>query len=164
MRRQLESTDDHVKAEAAIALAKINDPSILPKLLEWFNGANEGYRNVAIEAFKTLDTEQARDTLVRSYEEGGRGEQDKAVLATALLRMGDTRGLEFLDGVARRARGALSVMAATWIYAEHEADEGLRLMLHVLDNGDLDAKRSMVNQICYSFMHSPHAFTADGIH
>ena len=37
-------------------------------------------------------------------------------------------------------------------------------MRHVLDNGDLDAKHSMVNQICYNFMHSPHAFTADGIH
>jgi hypothetical protein len=164
VRGQLESSDDHVKAAAALALAKINDPSVVPKVLGWFDGDNAGLRNVAIAGFKTLNTEQARNVLVAAFEEGGRGEEDRIVLATALLRMGDTRGLEFLVGIVRRARGALSAMAATCVYAEHEADEGLRLMLHVLDNGDLDAKRLMVWQICYSFMHSPHACTADGIH
>ncbi len=163
-RRQLESTDEQVKAEAAVALARIKDKSVLPKLVEWFTGGNEGYRNIAVEGLKTLNTEQARDTLAQSYENGGRDEQDRALLAIALLSMGDTRGLKFLDGIATRGSGALSVMAATWIYAEHDADTGLRLMLQLLDNGDLAAKQSLVNQICYTFMHSPHAFTADGIH
>ena len=164
VRDQLESPDDHVKAEAALALGKINDPSVVPKVLGWFDGDNAGLRNVAIAGFKTLNTEQARNVLVAAFEQGGRGEEDRIELAVALLRIGDTRGLEFIEGIASRARGALSAMAATCIYAEHEADEGLRLMLHVLNDGDLDAKRWMVSQICYSFMHSPHAFTADGIH
>ena len=36
-------------------------------------------------------------------------------------------------------------------------------MMHILDDGDLEAKQAMVNQI-WNFADLPHAFTADGIH
>ena len=55
-------------------------------------------------------------------------------------------------------------MAATWIYSVRDADTGLRLMLDIVDRGDLEAKRSLVMQICHTWLHSPDAFTADAIH
>ena len=166
-RQMLGSPEDQVRAAAAIALAKIKDETVFPTFLEWFHGDSKPNRNLAIESLKTLESDAAKQELRNSYETGGRDEEDRAVLAVALLRLGDTVGLEFLEDVAKRKRiatGPFSVMAATWIYGVHEPDVGLRLMLDILDRGDLDSKRSLVNQICFSWLHSPHAFTADAIH
>ena len=85
-------------------------------------------------------------------------------MAVALLRLGDSVGLPFLKEMAQRATGPFSVMAATWIYGVHDVDAGLRLMLKILDRGDFEAKRSLVMQICHTWMYSLHAFTADAIH
>ena len=70
---------------------------------------------------------------------------------------------QFLKEVARRADGAWSVLAATSIWFEHDATEGLQLMLWILDEGNLEAKQRMVGQIS-GLAGLPHRFTADGIH
>ncbi|HTQ39771.1 MAG TPA: HEAT repeat domain-containing protein [Pirellulales bacterium] len=164
VRAALDHPENRVQAEAAIALAKIKDAKIFDTLQQWFDRDEQGFRNVAIEALKTLGTDEARDTLIESYEKGGRNEGDKAVLANALLRMGDERGVNFLNSLAIRAQGRWSVFAATALYIANYSDAGLRLLLHILENGDNEAKQRMVNQICYNWIHSPHAFTGEGIH
>ena len=162
-RRMVGSPHGRVKSEAVVALAKWGDQTILSQLLEWFAGDDEQNRNLAIEGLKTLASDEAKLHLEQSYEQGGRDDMDRAVLAIALLRLRDERGVDFLKTVAERAQGPLSVMAATWLYGEYKPDTGLKLMLNLLDNGDLEAKRGMVNQV-WNFAHLPHAFTADGIH
>ena len=126
---------------------RIQDATILSTLLDWLHGEDEGLHNVAIEALRTLGTEEATATLVTSYEEQTGDDRDKVVLATALLRMGDSRGVEFLNSLGRRAKGMLSVSAATWLFLAGKVDRGLNLMLHILDRGDIEAKRGMVDQI-----------------
>ena len=163
-RSMLSSPEVRVRASAAMSLAKIKDEAANPTFLDWFHNGDEAHRNLGIETLKTLASDAAKHELKSSYENGGRNEQDRAVLAVALLRLGDTVGLSFLKEVGERATGPLSVMAATWIYSVHDTDIGLRLMLDILDRGDLEAKRSLVMQICHSWLHSPHASTADAIH
>jgi HEAT repeat protein len=161
VRALLDSPRDRVRADAAIALARFKDECILPKLLEWFAG--ESMRNVAIEGLKTLDTREARLTLETAYEAGGRNENDKTVLAIALLRLGDTRGLPFLEAVARRAKGRWSVTAASWV-RDHDPGKGLELLLYLLDQGDEEARRSVVNQVWnWSRPQIAHPFTPEGI-
>ena len=41
---------------------------------------------------------------------------------------------------------------------------GLRCMIHVLDQGTLEAKQAMVLQISSLAGQLPHQYTADGIH
>ena len=78
------------------------------------------------------------------------------------MRLGDTQGLPWLEAVARRADGAWSAMAATWIRS-HQPALGLELMRGILGSGNLKAQQSMVNQI-WNLALLPHAFTADGLH
>ena len=68
------------------------------------------------------------------------------MLATALLRSGNSRGLPFLEWVARKADGAWAVTAATWVYTDQKR-LGLELMRDILDRGTLEAHRAMVGQI-----------------
>ena len=150
------------QSEAVIALAKIKDAEVYHSLVDWFHGDDESYRNLAIEGLLTFNTAQARQILEESYASGGRSENDRAVLAVALLRLGNTRGIEFLKELARRANDSWSVMAATWIY-HHSSTDGLLLMRHIVDNGQLEAKQSMVGQVS-GLANLPHAYTADGIH
>jgi hypothetical protein len=159
----LDSPRDRIRADAAIALARSKDESILARSLDWFAGNSQPMRNLAIEALKTLDTPVARSTLEIAYEQGGRDENDKTVLATTLLRLGDTRGLAFLETVARRAKGAWSVTAATWIY-DHQPLKGMELLLLLIDQGDEEARRSVVNQVwSLSRPRISRPFTSEGI-
>lgn len=163
VRELLDSPRDRIRATAAVALARAKDETILPKLLEWLDGPSEPMRNAAIEGLQTLNTPETRAALETAYQQGGRDENDRTVLAIALLRLGDTRGLSFLESVARRAQGPWSVTAATWIY-DHEPLKGLDLLRHLLDQGDDEAKRYVVSQIWnWSRPRIAHPFAAEGI-
>lgn len=161
-RRLLDSSQPAVRAEAAAALARVGDTSLLETLLAWFHGDSEMDRIAAIECLATLKTAAAQETLADAWEQGGRGRGDRVTLSTALLRMGDLRGITFLEEVAQETRGAWSVTAATWIYY-HQRARGLRLIRDILDRGDLEARQSMVMQIA-RLTTLPHVFTAEGFH
>ncbi len=164
LRGVLDEPGGRAWSEAACALARLDDETILPRVLDWFRQGDEPHRNVAIECLLTLKDPEARRHLVEAYERGGRDEEDRAVLAVALLRSGDGRGVPFLESVARRADGAWSVMAATWLRG-HDPALALGLMRAILDKGTLEARQAMVSQIGNLAPDGlPHAFTADGIH
>jgi hypothetical protein len=148
-------------SEAASALARTQDETLMPRLLTWLDEGDEPHRNVAIECLTQLKLPEAHH-LLEAWEQGGRGEDDRVVLAVALLRRGDPRGLPLLEAVARRADGPWSVVAATWLRM-HDPALGLVLMREILDHGTLEARRSMVNQV-WNLTDLPNAFTADGIH
>ena len=160
--RDGDETDDQSWSAAACALARVRDDSILPKALEWLDRGDEPHRNVAIECLVQIGHADAVRHLVDAWEAGGRDENDRIVLAIALLRLGDRRGWPGLVASARRADSAWSVVSATRIGLS-DPTLGLGLMRHILDAGALEAKRAMVSQIG-NFAHLPHVFTADGIH
>ena len=164
VRRAMDCDHPQVHAAAAVALAKVQDPTVLARLLEWFHGDDDGYRNAAIESLRALNTDDARQVLADSYESGGRNEMDKLILACALLRISDLRGVPFLESLAHRAKGTAAALAATSLYAANMSNESLRRMLLILDNGDNEARQHLVSQICYGWQRSPHAYAVDGIH
>jgi hypothetical protein len=166
VRRLLDDSDRNVQAAAAAALAEGRDGTIVPHLLAWFHGEEQPLRNLATECLRRVNSPETRHVLREAWEQGGRGDEDRVGLAMALLRVGDPCGVPFLEQVSRWAAGAWSGVAATalFIAPTHQA-QGLRLMRLILDCGDLEAKRWMVNQI--SNLSPPgllHAWTADGIH
>ena len=161
IRRILDSPSAVLRAEAAASLARAGDPSLFERLLTWFHGEFEADRNAAVECLVTLKTDDARQKLADAWEQGGRGRGDRVTLSTALLRLGDLRGIPFLEQVAQQTQGAWSVTAATWIYY-HQRARGLRLMSDILERGDLEARQSMVMQIA-SLTTLPHVFTAEGL-
>jgi len=163
VRALLDSPRDRTRADAAHALARVKDETILPRLLEWLEGPSEPMRNLAIGGLQILNTPEARSTLEAAYQQGGRDEKDRTVLAMALLRLGDTRGLPLLEGVARRAKGPWSVNAAASIY-DHEPLRGLELLLHLVDQGDDEAKRCVVVRVwIWSRPRIAHPFGPEGI-
>lgn len=87
---------------------------------------------------------------------------DRLALAGSLLQLGDPCGVPLLEATARSAVGARSVYAAFQL-CRHDLLLACTLMLHIADDGDQEAKASLVSQI-WNITHSPHAFTADGIH
>jgi hypothetical protein len=160
----LDDAEIHVRAEAAMVLAMKHDAAVLPYLLAWFHGDDQPHRNVAMQGFRWVNTPEARHVLRESYEQGGRGKEDRIGLATALLWAGDPCGVPFLEEVAHRAKGIWSVVAVSALYGSYRA-KCLKLMRWVLDRGDQEAKRGMVSQIyTFSCHQLIHAFTADGIH
>jgi hypothetical protein len=162
LRALLDDPRERVWCEAAGALARRQDQAILPRLLVWLERGDEPHRNVAIEYLLQLQQPEALRFLIDAWEAGGRDANDRVVLAITLLRWGDPRGLPYLEETARRADGAWSVAAATWIWNSRPSP-GLVLMRRILDHGTLEAQRAMVSQV-WNFSHSPHAFTADGLH
>jgi hypothetical protein len=162
LREMLDERGGRAWSDAACALARVRDEAILPRALEWLDRGDEPHRNVAIECLVQIGHDDALRHLADAWEAGGRDEADRIVLAVALLRRGDRRGWPGLVEIARRADSAWYVVSATHIGFSDPA-LGLGLMLHILDHGSLEARRSMVSQI-WNFAHLPHAFTADGIH
>jgi len=161
LRDLLNHPRDRVWSLAAFALARAKDESLRPRLLEWFHRGDHGHRNVAIEGLIQLDDGRAAEIFRQSWDSEALGEEDRLVLAAALLRLGDTCGLAWLEAAARKAEGSWSVFAAKSV-ADHDAVRGLGLLLWIIDHGDLDAKRSVVSH-GWNMAHLPHAFTADGL-
>lgn len=153
--------DDNNWSQAAVMLARAGVVSLLPRFVDWLETGDEPHRNVAVECLKMLKT-PAASAVLEDYWKSGKGDAEiHLVIAAALLDLGNPCGRELLESAARSGAGSVSVFAATVIYISEPGD-GLRQMLHVLDNGDLDARQAMVNQI-WNFAHLPHAFTADGL-
>jgi hypothetical protein len=162
LRGLLNHSRERVWSGAAAALARAKDEALRPRLLDWFHKGDERHRNVAIEGLIELDASEAAVLFRESWECGGRDEGDRLVLAAALLRLGDPRGLGALEAAAQRAEGAWSVFAATAI-ASHDPARGCRLMQGILDHGDSGAQQALVMH-AWNLAGLPHAFTADGIH
>jgi HEAT repeat protein len=162
LRRFLDDSHERSWSEAAVALARLQDRTILPRLENWLRASDSPHRNVAIECLKTLDRPEARFLLRDFWDRSLGDEEDRLIVAAALLTLGDPRGLVLLESAAHVAKGSWSVFAATSIYA-HDFRRGLELMLGIIDVGDLEAQQSLVSQI-WNLTGLPHAFTADGIH
>lgn len=163
----LDDPENRNWSEAALALARIGDETLLQRLVLWLRSGDEGHRNVAVECLKQLKTPPARKVLEDFWNAGigcdaGIGDDGiRFVVAAALLDLGDLRGREVLGSTARCGQGSWAVFAATSVYFA-QPREGLQLMLQILDDGDLEARQSMVGQI-WNFAHLPHAFTRDGL-
>jgi hypothetical protein len=157
----LDDPDDANWSWAALMLARAGEDSLLSHFVAWLEEGDEGHRNVAVDCLKVLKGQSGVGAL-QDYWDRGKGDGEiRLVVAAALLDCGDQRGQALLNDVARHSDGGLSVFAATSIYAVHPR-EGLAHMLHILDNGNLESRQSMVNQI-WNFARLPHAFTADGL-
>ncbi|HJZ56065.1 MAG TPA: HEAT repeat domain-containing protein [Gemmataceae bacterium] len=162
LRRLLDDVDEQNWSEAAMALARLQDRTLLPQLEAWVRRADRPHRNAAVQCLKAFDSPRARSLLRDCWDRGLGNEEDRLVLAEALLDLGDNSGSAILEATARAARGAWSVVAATTIYCQ-DSRRGLEFMLGILDTGDLEAQQSLVSQI-WNLTRLPHAFTADGIH
>ena len=157
----LDDPDDENWSTAATGLAFAKDESLFPRYVTWLKEGDEPHRNVAVECLKFLGTRAAINVLC-DYWDGNCGDDELRLhVAAALFEMGDRRGHSLLKAVAERADGAISVFAATIVYCKQKS-EGLSMMLKILNDGNLEAKQAMVNQI-WNFESLPHAFTADGL-
>src|SRR5262245_1199610 len=143
LRRLLDDVDEQNWSAAAMALARLQDRTLLTRLEGWFRGGDRPHRNVAVQCLKAFDSPTARSLLRDCWDRGFGDEADRLVLAAALLDLGDNSGSAILDATARAARGAWSVVAATTIYF-HDSRRGLEFMLGILDTGDLEAQQSLV--------------------
>ncbi|HZU37022.1 MAG TPA: hypothetical protein VFA18_13970 [Gemmataceae bacterium] len=164
LRTLLHAPPVRIRVAAAKKLARAKDETIRPVLLEWFNGQEPGLRNAAMTLLVQFDLEQARLVLRQRWDAGDRTIQpeDRLVLAAFLLQLGDPCGVPLLEQTARRAEGNAAVFAAFELRA-HDRQRARTLLLHIADDGDLEAKQSLVSQV-WNLTKSPHAFTADGIH
>lgn len=160
IRHLLDSPHDRLRANAAVALAQAKDETVLPRLHEWFAGADETSRRIAVEGLVRLNTPEARSTLENAYHQGGRSDEDRILLAIALLRLGDAQALPFLEAIAQRAQSPWSVTAAAWIYSLDNR-RGLELMLHLLDNGDAETKLSATTQV-WNWARTANPYTDEG--
>jgi len=167
---KLDGPDLENSAEAAVALAIAGEISLIPRFADWLNNGDEPHRNVAIETLRLLNSPEALSVLQQFWDEGKGDDETRLCVAGALFQSGDSRGRGILEATALRAQGSWSVLAATLVYVAGRCSElpdgphrqdGLKLMLHILNDGDLEAKQGMVNQI-WNFENLPHAFTADG--
>jgi HEAT repeat protein len=134
---------------------------LFPQLMCWLEHEVEEYRHIAVEALKLFRSKEAKTALVDALDKD-LGTTTTALVAAALLKMGENRGEQYLRDLAHKAVGPLSASAATSIYAAKMNNEGLELMLYVLEHGDNEAKQAIVNQVCYNWLHSPRAFDEGG--
>ena len=167
---KLDGADLENSGQAAVALAIAGETSLVPRFADWLNNGDEPHRNVAIESLGLLNSPESLAVLQQFWDEGQGDDETRLCVAGALFQSGDSRGRGVLEATALRALGSSSVLAATFVYAAGRCSEnpdgphrqdGLKLMLHILNEGDLEAKQRMVNQI-WNFESLPHAFTPDG--
>jgi hypothetical protein len=108
-----------------------------------------------------INDERAVEAIKHAWEAGKGNETERLVLAAALLRLEDDRGLGLLEDTARQAHGAWAVVAATFV-AQSRPALGYELMLQIADEGDLEAQRSLVSH-AWNMGRIPGAFAADGL-
>jgi hypothetical protein len=152
-------------SKAASVLARRKETTIIDRLLGWFRDGDRDHRNVAYSCLYfegNLEPERCRELLREAWDVGGRDDDDRAMLAIGLLKMGDRIGGEFLEALARRA----DCYSATWaaeMIMEHDPGVGLDLMLHILDHGTVfEVRWGMVSRIATA-AGLPHVWTADGL-
>jgi len=158
----MSDADDTTWSSAAVALSHAQDLPSLNAFDRWLQVGDREHRNVAIECLKSYG-EEGQTRLQQFWDSDAGDAEDRLVVAMALLSLEDSRGLSMLHSTAESCCGAWSVASATSIYISNDRRQGLQLMLRIIDDGDLEAKQSMVSQI-WNFTKLPHAFTADGIH
>ena len=112
----LDDPDDEKWSTAAVALARVGDESLSPRLVEWLRTGDEAHRNVAVESLKMLRKPSATAALSDFWDQGLGDEETRWVVAAALFDLGDARGRLMLESLARRCEGSWSVFAATSIY------------------------------------------------
>ncbi len=156
------TSDVDVAAEALCVLAHLRDSSTLTICKAWL-ARDQGERNVAVEALRILETEEAVRLLNARWDETLTTDEDRHTLALALTQFNHVEATKHADDLAARAVDAWSVAAATKLYFTRR-EHGLRHMLNILRNGTLEARQSMVGQISRLAGHIPHEYTADGIH
>jgi hypothetical protein len=89
---------------AAATLARRNDRAILPRLLAWFRDGDRAHRNVAFACLPWLLGPDDRLALLQAaWDQGGRDDDDRAMLAGGLLDLDDPRGVPFLESLGRGA-------------------------------------------------------------
>jgi hypothetical protein len=163
LRDKLADPDEWNWSHAAVELARAGDidQDLLPQFKHWLEHGDEPHRNVAVECLKYLNSTDSRVVLEDYWESGDGDEETRMIIAAALLESGNPCGRNLLETVATSGVGHSSVFAATSIYFTRPLD-GLNLMRKILDEGDLEAKQAMVQQI-WNLAHLPRAFTADGL-
>jgi hypothetical protein len=161
LRRLLNHPDSAVWAPAALALARHKDETIWHRLLDWLEQGDAGQKNVATDCMIKIDEQRAAAALQRAWDTGNGTEDEWLVLAAALLRLGDERGLGLLEETARQGHGAWAVFAATSIAPSRPA-LAYELMLRIADEGDLEAQQALVSH-AWNMGRIPGAFTADGL-
>ena len=149
---------------AAATLARHHDRAILPRLLAWFRDGDRPHRNVAFAGLAwLLGPDDRRALLQAAWDQGGRDDDDRAMLAGGLLDLGDPRGVPFLESLARRADHPVVAPFAVETIRAHDPARGLELALWVLDHGDPpEVKWGMVERIARA-ARLPHDWTADGL-
>jgi hypothetical protein len=164
LRSLLTSSNQRTRTMAAIALANAKDNSVKPVMLAWFSGQDQGDRNVAMQALTELDEPAALELFRQSWEAGDRKDslEDRLCLAERMLNLGDNRGMKLLATVGREAKGAWSSFAGFTLLS-HDPTLACEVLLHILDDGDEEAKQSVVSQV-WNFERNPNAFNAEGLH
>ena len=162
LRALLDASSPAVWSEAAMALSRRKDPKILPRLLDWFRDGDTDHRNAALGCFAyLLGPDDRLDLLETAWDEGGRDEEDRAILACELLSLGDDQGVPFLADLARRAEGHTAIHAADTLY-DHDPTLGLELMQGILDRASSELRLGMAERIAKRAEH-PHLWTADAL-
>jgi hypothetical protein len=129
--------------------------------VSWLDQGDEGRKNVAVNCMIEVNEERAAEAIAHVWDSGNGNETERLVLAAALLRLGDERGLGLLEETARQSHGSWAVVAATCV-AHSRPALGYGLMLRIADEGDLEAQRSLVSH-AWNMGRIPGAFTADGL-
>src|SRR5262249_47501838 len=163
LRALLDDPKTHRWIAAASTLARRKDPKILRRLLAWFLHGDRDHRNVAFALFPWLLDDDDRLTLFqRAWKAGGRDDDDRALLASGLLGLGDRAGWDFLVSLARRADCYSATWAAETIY-KHAPALGLELMATILNRATTDEVRwGMVEKIARK-AGLPHVWAAEGL-
>lgn len=160
---RLQDADVEVAVHAAIAFARKKEDCVIPVALEWLNSDDDETRHGAIEVLNQLKTPASAEQLHRLWDADWGDADDRLTLAGALATRGHQDSFELLERTAEAGRGAWSGACATQIYFL-QPERGLRLILRLLDTGDLEVKQWLVGQMSSLAGHLPHEFTADGIH
>ena len=108
-------------------------------MIGWFREGDEAHRNVAWSCLcfdRLLGPDECRALLREAWDDGGRDDDDRTMLAVGLLGLGDRVGWAFLVEFARRADRYSACWAAETIL-EHDPALGLDLMIHILDHGTM---------------------------
>jgi hypothetical protein len=165
LRELMDDSQSHRWSKAAEVLTQRKDTAIVPRLLAWFREGDKEHRNVAYAClifYGLLGPDESRAILREAWDAGGRDDEDRAMLAGALLDLGDRSGWSFLVDLVRRADHNSACWAAETI-KKHDPALGLDLMLHILDHGTTFKVRwGMVETIAHAADLS-HLWTADGL-
>ncbi|MDB5338426.1 MAG: hypothetical protein JWN70_4045 [Planctomycetaceae bacterium] len=162
LHQRLRDSDVETAVHAGMILARFNDQSIIPVFEAWLHDPERERRTAALAVLGHFKSPITTSLLTALWTDGWGDEENRLDLATKLTEAGHLAAREHVTSVAMAATGCWSVACATVVYFV-DPRTGLKLMLHVLDSGDLEAKQGMVGQASSLFGRMPHAYTYDGL-